>query len=201
MKNLYIILFLFIAATTQSVAQLGENYITLHYSTALGLGSTHDNISKFAFRGASLEYKRFVASDLVAVGFDFNWNVLYEKKSYDTYTVGTASLSGTQYRSLNVLPFMATMDYFFADNDHVVQPFIGLGVGAVHTIENVDMGLYRYNNKEWHFGLKPQAGLWYYLNETTKLSVSSEFLYAFKTSDTPKRELLTFNIGFAFIPY
>lgn len=201
MKNLYIILFLFISATTQSVAQIGESYLTLHYSTALGLGSTHDGISKLSFRGASFEYKKFVASDLVAVGLDLNWNVLYEKKSYDTYTYGSTSLSGTQYRSLNVLPFMATFDYFFADEDHVVQPFIGLGVGPVHTIENVDMGLYRYNTKDWHMGLKPQVGLWYYLNETTKLSVSSEFLYAFKTAETAKRELLTFNIGFAFIPY
>ncbi|HSY61956.1 MAG TPA: OmpW family outer membrane protein [Cytophaga sp.] len=200
MKNLYIILFLFISATTQVVAQTGENYITVHYSTALGLGNTNDFISKFGFRGASIDYKRFVTSN-VAVGFDFNWNVLYAKESYDTYTYGTASLSGKQYRSLNVLPFMATADYFFADNDHVFQPFVGLGVGAVNTIENIDMGLYRYNTKDWHFGFKPQIGLWYYLNETTKLSLSSEFLYAFKTSSTAKTELLTFNIGFAFTPH
>ncbi|WP_018344777.1 OmpW family outer membrane protein [Cytophaga aurantiaca] len=200
MKKLYILFLLFISVTTQSIAQVGENYLTLHYSTALGLGNTHDGISKMSFRGASFEYKKFT-SDQVALGFDFNWNVLYEKKSYDTYTIGTASLSGTQYRSLNVLPFMATVDYFFADNDHVIQPFVGLGVGAVYSIENVDMGLYRYNTKDWHTGFKPQIGLWYYLNETTKLSVSSEFLYAFKTSSTAKRELLTFNIGFAFTPY
>lgn len=201
MKKLYILLCLFIVLHVQSYAQIGTSFITLHYSTGVGLGSTNDFISKYGFRGASFEYKKFINSDVVAFGFDFNWNVLYEKKNYDTYTYYTISLSGKQYRSLNVLPFMATVDYFFADDDHVVRPFIGLGVGAVHTIENIDMGLYRYNNKEWHMGFKPQAGVWYYLNETTKLSVSSEFMYAFKTSDTPKRELLTFNIGFAFQPY
>lgn len=184
----------------QSVAQIGENYITLHYSTGVGLGSTNDFISKMSFRGASFEYKKFV-SDPVAVGFDFNWNVLHEKKEHDTYTKGTVSLTGSQFRSLNVLPFMATADYFFADEDHIVRPFAGLGLGPVHTIENVDMGLYRSTNKEWHFGFKPQVGLWYYLNETTKLSVSSEFLYAFKTADTAKRQMLSFNIGFAFTPY
>ena len=201
MKNIYIILFLFISTTTQSVAQIGENYLTLHYSTGVGLGSTNEYISKMSFRGASFEYKRFVSSDDVALGFDFNWNVLYEKKGHDTYTSGTVSLSGSQFRSLNVLPFMATVDYFLADQDHMVRPFVGLGLGPVHTIENVDMGLYRYTNKEWHMGFKPQVGVWYYLNETTKLSLSSEFLYAFKTADTAKRELLTFNIGFAFTPY
>lgn len=201
MKNLYILVFLFISAVTQSFGQIGENYITLHYSTGVGMGSTNDLVSKMSFRGASFEYKKFVSSDVVALGFDFNWNVLYEKKSYDTYTIGTASLSGTQYRSINILPFMATVDYFFADQDHIVQPFVGLGLGPVHTMENVDMGLYRYNNKEWHMGIKPQVGIWYSLNEATKLSLSSEFLYAFKTSDTAKREMLTFNIGFAFTPY
>ncbi len=200
MKNIYIVLLLFISVATQAVAQLGDNYLTLHYSTGVGLGSTNDLVSKMSFRGASFEYRKFT-SDVVALGLDFNWNVLYEKKSYDTYTAGTVSLSGVQYRSLNILPFMATADYFFADGDHVLQPFVGLGIGAVHTIENVDMGLYRYNVKEWHTGFKPQAGIWYYLNETTKLSVSSEFLYAFKTANTAKREMLTFNIGIAFTPY
>lgn len=200
MKKLYIILFLFVSVAMHAVAQTGENYVTIQYSTSLGLGNTNDFISKFGFRGASIDYKKFVKNS-VAVGFDFNWNVLYSKEAYDTYTYGTASLSGKQYRSLNILPFMATADYFFADDDHVIRPFVGLGVGAIHSIENIDMGLYRYNTKEWHFGVKPQAGLWYYLNETTKLSVSSEFLYAFKTHDTAKRELVTFNIGLTFQPY
>jgi len=198
MKKLYIILLLFASLSIRSLAQ--EDHLSFQYSMGLGVGNTNDFVNNYSFRGFSFEYKHFISSDLAAFGFDFNWNVLYEKKSYDTYTYGTASLSGTQYRSLNMLPFMATADYFFADSDHMLRPFAGLGVGPIHTIENVDMGLYRYNNKEWHFGLKPQVGLWYSLNETTKLSLSAEYLYAFKTKDTDSRKLMTFNVGFAFIP-
>lgn len=201
MKKLYILLFLFASLSIQSMAQMGQSYITLNYSTSIGLSDTHDDISKFSFRGASFEYRNFVTSDVFALGFDFNWNVLYDDKPYGTYQYQTVTLTGNMDRSLNLLPFMLTADYFLADNDHVLQPYIGFGLGPVHSIENVDMGLYRYNNKEWHFGIKPQIGLWYYLNETTKLSLSSELVYAFKTKDTDARQLATFNIGFAFTPY
>jgi hypothetical protein len=198
MKKIYILLFLFASFGFKSIAQ-GDQYITLQYSTGIGFGDTYDYISKFSFRGVSLDYKKFIYSDRFAVGADFNWNVLFEDMDYGTFTYGSVSLSGNQNRSMNLLPLMATADYFFADTDKMIQPFVGMGIGTINSIQNVDMGLYRYNHNEWHFGLKPQVGFWYYVSETSKLCVSSEFLYGFKTNSTKNREMLTFNIGMAFM--
>lgn len=44
------------------------------------------------------------------VGVDAGWNVFYEKKDYDTYTGGTESLSGIQYRYQNSVPLLASAD-------------------------------------------------------------------------------------------
>jgi hypothetical protein len=42
--------------------------------------------------------------------FNLGWNVFYEDKAFDTYTSGTESLSGRQFRYSNHIPMLLIPD-------------------------------------------------------------------------------------------
>jgi len=178
------------------------SHLTLQYSTGVGVGSTADYVSQMSFRGFSLDYKNFGISDKVAVGFDLGWNTFFQDKDYASYTSkdGETTVTGKQYRYINTFPMLATADYFFQNSDSYIRPFAGLGVGTIHSIKTLDMGLYTWESTDWHFGLKPQAGVWVGFDDATKLTLSAEYLYGFKTKDVSELQYLTFNLGFVFIP-
>src|SRR5210317_1512788 len=87
-------------------------HFSVQYDMSFGTGDLGDFISKGSFRGASLQY-RYPATDNILVGGDLGWNVFYEKKDYDSYTVDTRTLSGVQYRYQNMVPILVSADYLF----------------------------------------------------------------------------------------
>lgn len=198
MKKLYTFL-LFLALPLGMMAQ-DLQHVTVQYSVGFGTGSTRDYISKTSFRGISFDYKNFGYSEKIAVGLEFSWNTFYKKADYDTYTIGETSISGTQYRYLNSFPMLVTGDYFFQNSESYVRPFAGLGVGTIYAIQTLDMGLYTYEITDWHFAMKPQAGIWVGFDDATKFSLTAEYLYGFKTQDADARQYLTINAGLVFTP-
>lgn len=201
MKKLYISFLLLISMPVCLMAQ-DIQHVTVQYSMGYGVGNTHDFISRMSFRGVSIDYKNFGVSDKVALGFDLGWNTLYMDRDYASYTStdGSTTVSGKQYRYLNSFPILLTADYFFQNSDSYVRPFAGLGVGTIHSIKTVDMGLYSFESKDWHFGIKPQAGVWVGFDDATQFTLSAEYLYGFKTKDVDALQYLTLNVGFVFTP-
>ena len=111
-KIIYISIFCFLIISNKGFSQ--QSYISALYSVGISMGDLNDNITKPSFRGGAVEYRGYVSNNIVA-GVDVGWNVYYERMDYATYSRGTASLSGVQYRYSNQWASLGTY-YFNAMN-------------------------------------------------------------------------------------
>lgn len=190
MKKIIFIVLITGVFITQSFAQ---NSFSIQYS--MGFGGTIDSyISSTSLRGVTVEYKWYLQPNL-SIGIDAGWNHFYERRAFDTYTSGTLSLSGVQFRYANAVPIFVTTSYFFAPGEKI-NPFFGVGVGTIFMSRYLDMGAWRLTEDEWHFGLKPEAGIVTSLAPDLDLVLAFRFNNAFATSDATEQNYMTFNIGF-----
>ena len=195
-KILVLIIFCSLFITTKSYAQQ-ESYMSFQYSVSFGTGDLGDYISAASWRGVLLEYRGAVRGNLM-VGGDLGWNVFYEKKDYDTYTVGTESLSGTQYRYQNTVPILVTADYIFL-SEKAVKPYVGLGIGTLYSERSTDMGLYRWKQNPWQFALKGELGLLYELSYKSSVKFAAKYYNGFKSNSLDGQSYFSLNLGMAWV--
>ncbi len=174
-----------------------DNYITMQYEMSFGTGDLGEFISAPSFRGAAFQYKHTLTGNFL-VGFDLAWNVFYEEKSYDTYSVNSISLSGLQYRYQNECPIFVTVDYLFSP-ENKVQPYIGLGIGTMYSERLLDMGMYRFSETAWHFALKPELGMMYELSPGVLFKLSAKYTAGFAAGDLDENQsYFTLGAGITF---
>ncbi len=173
-----------------------EGHVSVQYDMSFGTGDLGDFISKGSFRGASIQYRHPV-SDNILVGGDLGWNVFYEKKEKDSYTVDTRTLSGVQYRYQNAVPILVSADYVFLA-DRAAKPYIGLGIGTMYSERIVNMGTWILKINPWHFAVKGEAGFMYELPSGFTFKVAGKYLNGFKSGDLETQGYFTVSIGAAF---
>lgn len=175
-----------------------QSLTTIAYSMGLGTGDQGDYASTFSGRGFTLDYRKLVQPNL-GVGVYGGWNVFYDERPYDTYTVENISVSGKQYRYVNSVPLMVAADYYLSPGDDL-NPFIGLGVGTIYNERATDMGIYRVNQEAWSFGFTPQVGFIYSLNRYAGISVAAKYNMGLAAGDfDAMQSYLSFNIGYVFM--
>jgi outer membrane protein len=191
----YILSAVFLLAVTGIVrAQSGLTAFT--YSMGFGTGDLGSYIGQPSFRGATLDYRKFIQPS-VGLGFDVGWNVFYEEMPYDTYTTGTVSYSGKQYRYSNHVPILLAADYFFKPGEKM-NPFAGLGIGTMYTLRNTDMNLYTLEQENWSFVLRPEAGIWYEVKPGFGLMAVAKYYTGFEAGELETQSYFAFNVGFVF---
>jgi outer membrane protein len=170
----------------------------LQYSMGFGTGNIGDFISAASFRGFTLDYRSMVRPTL-GVGVDIGWNVFYEDRPYDTYTSGTISYSGKQWRYSNHFPMLAGVDYYMKP-DNMINPFVGLGLGTMYSLQNTDMGTYTFEKDAWHFAMRPELGVILNAASGVGAMIAAKYYYGVKAGDLPAQGYFTINVGFVFTP-
>lgn len=193
-KIIFIMIFSSLLLSTKSYGQ-HDSYISAQYSVSFTTGDMAEYISKASWRGILLEYRGEVTANLM-LGFDVGWNVFYEKKDYDTYTVGTESLSGIQYRYQNQVPILGTADYVFSP-DNALRPYVGLGIGTMYSERATDMNLYRMKENSWQFAMKGEVGVLYEISYTSSIKLAVKYYNGFKTNTLDNQGFLSINLGMA----
>jgi len=193
-KIIFLMIFGSLLATTKSFGQQ-DSYMSVQYSVSFGMGDMSDYISKASWRGILLEYRGYVNSNLFA-GIDAGWNVFYEKKDYDTYSQGTETLSGIQYRYQNQVPLLATLDYIIKP-DNALKPYVGLGIGTMYSGRATDMNLYRLETNSWQFAMKGELGLLYEVSYSSSIKFAVKYYNGFKTGKLDNQGFLSLNLGMA----
>ena len=173
-----------------------QNFMTLKYQIGFPTGDLNEHISKTSWRGIGGGY-RYVADGNVAAGIDLGFQMFYERKAYDTYTIGTASLSGTQYRYTWATAITGQVEYLLNEGEDL-RPFIGIGAGTQYARRVTDFGLYRFTQDPWQFIMKPEVGITYYMSSGQTLLLSGEYVAAFQTPDLEGQSYITLNIGLVF---
>lgn len=194
MKKIFLAIALIgLFAVSQVKAQ--ESFFAIEYSVGFGMGDTKDFVNTVSWRGMAFEYRYFV-QPAVGVGFETGYNLFYEKKPYATYTQGTKSLSGTQFRYLHMVPILGTLNYHFKP-DTSTDPYVGLGLGTLYANRDVDMGMYSLNQDAWQFALRPEIGV-LISTYNADFIVAAKYMMGFKTSNMDANNYFTINLGIAF---
>ena len=193
-KIIFLMIFSSLLLSTKSYGQ-HDSYMSVQYSVSFGMGDQGEFISQPSWRGILIEYRGELTANL-ALGVDVGWNVFYEKKAYDTYTVGTESLSGIQYRYQNQVPMLGTVDYVFMP-DNALRPYVGLGIGTMYSERSTDMNLYRLKENTWQFAMKGEVGVLYELSYTSSVKLGVKYYNGFKTNTLDSQGFLSINLGMA----
>jgi len=197
-KIIFITIFCFLFIANKGYSQ--QSYISASYSIGFASGDLSDYISAASFRGTSLEYRGYVTNNISA-GVDLGWNVFYDKLDYDTYTQGTRSLSGLQYRYSNQVPVFASADYMISPGEKF-NPYVGFGLGTMYSKRETDMGMYTIMDETaWHFAIKPEIGAIVEYNRAIDLKLSAKYITGFKAGDLPTQSYFSLNFGFVFKQY
>ena len=188
MKNIIILLLVLLMVSASS----GQDLVSLSYQTAVPMSSTSDFIEKTSFRGFGMEWRQFVQSDISA-GIAFNWNVFHQVRS-ELAERGNIQISGTQNRTLNILPLLVTGHYYMAKRG-TTRAYAGLAAGAFFVKNRLDIGVFSFNDDSWHFGVAPEIGLEIPISLDTAGLISIKYDYAFKSGDKEAQSYVGINFG------
>jgi hypothetical protein len=192
----YIVLGLSLVVALNGTSQVVDYYSSVSYAVGVPLGDTRDFISEPSYRGFSFEFGRFFTEE-ISVGFLFSWSVFHENFPRDTYELEDLTMTGNLYRYINAFPLMALGRYYFSP-DAEIRPFMGLASGAYVINKVSDFGVHRFENKNWHFGLAPEAGFIVGLGKEAYFSLGARYNHAFKSGgDT--HSWFSFQTGVTFI--
>ncbi len=190
------ILFIILAfSVTSAYAQ--NNLTAIQYSIGFGTGDLGGYISKASPRGFAIDYRRMIQPE-IGVGVDLGWNVFYDARPDDIYTVGNLTYSGKQYRYNNQYPLLFAADYYFQPREKI-NPFAGFGMGIMYSRRETDMGVYSITHDAVNFAIRPEIGILYEASSTVSFKVSSKYYYGFEAGDLPAQGYFTLNFGFVFI--
>jgi hypothetical protein len=194
MKKIFIIGIILVCA----ISAFSQTSLTaLQYSMGFGTGSMHDYIAPASFRGFTIDYRKFVSSN-VGVGVDLGWNVFYDEIPAAEYTNRKLTYYGKQWRYSNHFPMLVAADYY-VDPSEMIVPFVGFGLGTMYSLQNTDMGQYTFEKDAWHFVLRPEIGLLFNAASGVGFKISSKYYYGFKAGDLPAQGYVTINVGFVFV--
>lgn len=198
MKKIIVLsIFCFLFVTNKGYSQ--QSYYNIAYSVGISSGDLSDYISAPSFRGINFEYRGYLTNN-IAAGVEVGWSLFYDSKDYDTYTSGTKSLSGYQYRYSHHIPILATADYMIKPGDRF-NPYIGLGFGTMYSERKTVMGMFDVKENAWHLALRPEIGALFEMNRSVDLKFGVKYLTGFKAGDLEKQSYFTLNFGFVFKQY
>lgn len=194
MKKIFLLFFVAIITSQAIYAQGGYGAAT--YSIGFPMGDLKNYTSDVSFRGANMEFYWHIKKDFDA-GFEVGWNVFYSREDKATYTKGTESITGTQFRYTNAVPMIAGLRWRKTNGGNL-QPFFGAGLGTTSVNRSTDFGLYRITNNTWQFCVRPEAGLIYKIADATGFTANVKYYANFKNNDLDAQSYLTVNVGFVF---
>jgi opacity protein-like surface antigen len=184
-----------VAAPLVGLAQ-DQNIYMLEYPIAFGVGDLGEFIDEPSFRGFNFGY-RYLVDEEVAIGMDIGWQTFYEDRESATYTDGTQSITGKQYRYMNMFTASAQVDKVFAPGSDL-RPFVGIGAGTSYARRTLDMGQWSLEKDPWQFMLQPEAGVSLYLTNGNAVLLSANYYWGFETQQLEAQSFLSLNIGYAF---
>ena len=197
-KNKILLSIIFITTFSLASFAQGGGVWNFTYNMGFPMGQTNDFLSKASFRGFMVEGRGFVTNNL-AIGGAGGWQVFYKNFGWVTEDINeTSTIHGYQRKTINAVPLMATAHYYFFPGN--IQPYIGLGLGTYYIESRNYMGIYYVQDRAWHFGLAPEAGLTIPFGDSNAgLTVNVKYNWAAKTKETTAQSWIGLGVGFSYL--
>src|SRR5690606_15619800 len=192
MKRIFVIL-LFLSGTSCAIAQ---NTVLVQYSMGVPTGDLNDFVGSASFRGFTVDYRKMVQPN-IGVGFELGWQVFYDARPFDTYSIGNLSYSAKQWRYNNQFPGLVAVDYYMHPGARI-NPFAGLGLGTMYSFRYTDMAQFRFQETAWHFALRPEIGVLIEASPGVHFAVSGKYYHGFEAGDLEAQSYFALTLGFDF---
>jgi len=129
-----------------------QSLFSLNYTASFSLGETQKYINNPSFRGFSVDGRRFLG-DRFTVGASFTWSTFYEKLSGASYTEENLTVTGTQFRYLNVYPILFQAHYYIGYDINKPRLYMGGGIGPYVINQTTNIGTWSFENKNCHLSV------------------------------------------------
>jgi hypothetical protein len=186
------VIVLFLVSISMS-AQAQGGYSALSYSIGFPSGDMSDFTETTSFRGVAFDYN-YLLSNHMSLGIGFGWQTFYDDLGYQTIPDGTARISGFQYNYVNSFPVHLTGTYFFHP-ENTINPFAGIGIGTIYTMTDLDIGIFRFEENQWQFSVRPEVGVQIEVNYRTAARLSARYNHAFEAGELGSYSFLALAVG------
>lgn len=183
-----------------------EYLSSLNYSIGLPSGDTKDFTDNESWLGLTFEGQWFVRPNASA-GILFGWNEFYKQEQDAQFTFDNGTITGRQYRHLNIFPMLVTGKYYLSGEHESIgstmSPFVGLSTGAYYVRQLFDLGSSEVTSDNWLFGVAPEVGVLLPLRGGTLASLNVRYHYPFSSGDwlggeARSWQYWTFGVGVAY---
>jgi len=182
-----------------------QNYLTtFEYSTVFQTGKTADYLSSPGWVGLSINYTQMFNRN-VGAGITVAWNVAAKEEVNVLQEFSNGAVYGTQARYLNYFPLLANVTYFFHNKANKVTPYLRLNAGTYYIAQRLTLGVYEMYNENWHFGVAPEFGMNFNLQNGLALTLNGKFNYAmdsgerFNGDQTNDHMFFNVNLGIGYL--
>jgi opacity protein-like surface antigen len=190
---------IFIVGIAFCGSAIGQDWNTMvTYNIGLPVGNTSDFIGETSFRGVMVAGDYFI-EDEWTVGFTAGIQTFYEELGRNTYTEGTVTATGDEFRYLTSAPFLVTGKYHF-DRFNPISAHVGVGAGLYHMVQTVEFAGLFFEDRNWQLGFMPEAGLGIEMSASTDFYIAAQYNYYLESKDILAQSYIAFNIGFRFKP-
>ncbi len=126
------------------------------YTWATPGGDLSDNfIGNDSWVGVSMEVRRLLNPN-ASVGLSVGYTAFYENTTDPLFLPG-GTVSGEQYRSMNMFPILAT-GHLYSKAGGKIQTYIGLGIGAYVMKQRMDVADTEVKTSNVVVGFAPELG-------------------------------------------
>jgi len=175
-----------------------DNMYSITWDIGMPVRDTHEFVHDLSWRGAGLEYRKFVMPE-VSAGFSWHWNTFFETTGR-TFRIENGHVSGTQDRRIQSSPLLTSLYYHFETmDDPNIRAYAGLGLDAYWISKRLDVGLLVFEEENWHFGMAPEVGVTVPVSWDSHLLAAVRYNYAFKGGASAAHAYWSFMLGLSYI--
>ncbi len=200
MKIKYVILLVLIFVT----AVMSQNLTTVTWEVGVPVSKIAEFTDATSYAGIGISQRKFLDQSN-SLGFVIGWNI-FDEKVQDPININleriNGTISGTQIRAINVFPILAGFHHYFGSFSGP-RAVIGFNTGVYYIAQRLDMGVYRFQSNNWHFGIAPELSFLVPIEDFTELMITGKYNYAFDSGTSvggKENNFYSFwniNIGFA----
>jgi len=131
-------------------------------------------ITNDSWIGISIDGQRFISPN-TTIGLSLGYNAFYQRTT-DALVLPTATVTGDQYRSMNIFPVMVTGD-LYSKAPGRFQTYIGLGVGVYYMKQLLEVGTASLTTSNLIFGFAPELGFILNRGSRTEIAIFGKYNY------------------------
>jgi len=129
------------------------------FSWEVAYPSTNKFLNETSLSGWRFEYRKGIKENF-SLGIAISWNAFDEYVNTTTYSSPneTKAITTDMIRQVYTLPITAISHYYFSTKSKLLQPYVGLGLGAQYAEHTAYLNIYELSETNWGFVARPEVG-------------------------------------------